>query len=109
MLGKNLKTVAAVEALPGIHRRTLVHGRDVMLCHFELKQGSKIPKHNHVPSQIGYVVSGRVKFISDRNPDGFIATSGDSYVFEPSEHHQAEVLEDSVFIEVFSPSRPEYV
>lgn len=108
MLGKNSNTIPGVEGPDGIFRRTLVHNDQVMLCHFELKQGAKIPLHNHPPAQIGYVVSGRVRFVSDRNPDGFEVKPGDAYVFGPHEKHGAEALEDSVFVEVFSPSRPEY-
>jgi quercetin dioxygenase-like cupin family protein len=108
MLGKNLNSAKAVAGPEGIVRRTLVHNEQVMLCHFELKKGARIPLHDHKPHQIGYVVSGRVRFTSGRNPQGFEASAGDSYVFDSSEQHGAEVLEDSVFIEIFSPARPEY-
>lgn len=108
MLGKNVKQVIPIEKPPGIFRRTLVHNTDVMLCHFELKRGSRIPLHDHKPSQIGYVVSGKVRFTSGRNPQGFVVSAGDAYVFDPEEQHGAEAMEDSVFIEVFNPSRPEY-
>lgn len=90
-------------------RRTLVHNCEVMLCHFELKRGVLIPLHRHAPAQIGYVISGCVRFTtSDRNPDGFEVGPGDSYVFDPDEQHGAKILEDAVFIEGFSPARPEY-
>ena len=108
MLGKNREDAAPVEALAGILRRTLVHNEQAMLCHFELKKGSKIPRHTHQPCQIGYVISGCVRFSSARQPDGFVTRAGDAYVFDPSEEHGAEAMEDSSLIEVFSPSRPEY-
>ena len=108
MQGKHLDELSGVEGPDGVLRRTLVHNDDVMLCHFELKQGATIPLHNHRPSQIGYVIRGCVRFRSDRHPDGFEVRAGDSYVFDPDEHHGAEAVEDSVFIEVFSPARPEY-
>ena len=108
MIGKNSSQAPAVEGPDGIFRRTLVHNDEVMLCHFELKQGARIPLHHHKPAQIGYVVSGRVRFTSGRHPEGFTVTTGDGYVFNPEEEHGAEALEDSVFVEVFSPSRPEY-
>lgn len=108
MQGKSLNETDGVENPPGIVRRTLAHNEQVMLCHFELKKGSSIPLHHHRPSQIGYVLRGRVRFISDRHPAGFEVAAGDSYVFDPDEQHGAEALEDSAYVEVFSPSRPEY-
>lgn len=108
MLGKNVSDVGGVEHPEGILRRTLVHNKDVMLCHFELRRGACIPLHDHKPSQIGFVVSGTVRFTTRRHPNGFVVTAGDSYVFDPEEQHGAEAIDDSVFIEVFSPSRPEY-
>lgn len=108
MLGRNHSDNTGIEGPPGVLRRTLAHNNDVMLCHFELKRGATIPLHNHRPSQIGYVLRGRVRFRSDRNPEGFEVAAGDSYVFDPDEHHGAEALDDSAFIEVFSPARPEY-
>jgi len=97
-----------VEQLPGVVRRTLAYNGDVMLCHFELKKGAEIPLHSHVPSQIGYVVSGRVRFIGDTEADGFEAGPGQAYAMDPQARHGAVALEPSVLIEVFNPPRPEY-
>ena len=101
------KTSTAVEALPGILRTTLAYNKETMLCYFQLKAGSAIPQHNHVAVQIGYVISGKLKF---QREDGssFIADSGTGYVFESEEQHRAEALEDSEVIECFAPMRPEY-
>ena len=92
---------------PGIHRTTLAYSDDVMLCHFRMLKGAKIPLHSHPQVQTGYVVSGRVSF---KRADGssFEAGPGTSYVFDSREEHGAEVLEDAEVIEVFAPVRPEY-
>ncbi len=108
MQGKHHGDDIGVEGPVGVLRRTLAHNQDVMLCHFELKRGAVIPLHQHHPSQIGYVLRGRVRFHSDRHPDGFVVKAGDSYVFDPDEQHGAEAIEDSAYIEAFSPARPEY-
>lgn len=108
MIGRNSQNAAPVEGPEGIFRRTLIHIDEVMLCHFQLKRGARIPLHQHQPAQIGYVVSGRVRFESGKHPEGFEVKAGDSYAFSPNEQHGAVAIEDSVFIEVFSPSRPEY-
>ena len=97
-----------VEMFPGVVRRTLAYNDDVMLCRFELDKGGTIPLHNHPPSQIGYLVSGRVRFLGATEADAFEAGPGDAYVIDPNVHHGAEALEPSVFVEVFNPARPEY-
>ena len=108
MQGKSYENATAVPGPEGITRRTLVHNDQAMLCHFELKKGAKIPLHQHGPSQIGYVVSGAVQFMKGSEDNTFTVRTGDSYVFGPDEPHGAVALEDTVFIEVFAPSRPEY-
>ena len=108
MLQKNLERAKAIENPEGVVRRTLAYNKDTMLCHFKLKKGARIPLHSHAPSQIGYVVSGRVRFLGEKESDAFEAGPGDAYVIDPDVTHGAEALQDTVYVEVFSPSRPEY-
>ena len=90
-------------------RRTMSYNSDIMLCHFTLKRGLKMPRHQHEAVQIGYVLKGRVKF-SKGDDSSFVAGPGTSYVFDSNEIHGIDaVLEDCEFIECFSPSRPEYM
>jgi quercetin dioxygenase-like cupin family protein len=104
----NVKDIAPFEALPGIFRKTLAYNQDTMLCFFQLEKDSDIPLHNHPNVQIGYIISGKIQFLSDQKDFEFIAIQGDSYVFEAEEMHGANVLEDTELIEVFYPYRPEY-
>ena len=104
----NVSSIKPFEALQGIFRQTLAYNKQTMLCLFELKKDADIPLHNHPNVQIGYVISGKVKFLSEVKEKEFIAAPGDSYVFEAEEKHGAKVLEDSKVIEVFHPFRPEY-
>jgi len=108
MKQKNVRDAGPVENPPGVTRRTLAHNRDLMLCHFTLARGAKIPLHSHAPSQAGMVISGRVRFMGAAEADAFEVGPGDSYIFGPNVPHGADVLEDAVFVEAFSPSRPEY-
>lgn len=103
----NLRDISEIEALQGIFRSTLSYNKDGLLCHFRMLKGAKIPLHDHVNTQIGYVISGKIRFLTDGAD--FIASSGDSYVFNSYEKHGAEILEDTLAIEVFIPIRPEYI
>jgi quercetin dioxygenase-like cupin family protein len=102
----NLKDVIPVEALPGIFRQTLAYNQDTMLCFFKFEKSAEIPIHEHPNVQIGYIISGEVNFLTEK--DDFIASTGDSYVFEANEKHGAVILKNTQLIEVFYPYRPEY-
>lgn len=108
MKQEHVDTAKAVENPPNVFRKTLAYNDEAMLCHFFLKKGAEIPLHNHKPTQIGYVVSGRAKFIAAKEEDAFEAGAGDAYVFDPDVKHGTIALEDTVYIEVFSPSRDEF-
>ena len=104
---RNKKDLIPVEGPEGIFRTTMEFTDNAMLCQFNMKKGAKVPLHNHSAEQIGYVISGRVKFIK-KDDEGFIAEPGCGYTFKTMEFHGAEVLEDSEVIECFSPARDEY-
>ena len=102
----NKKNVLPVKMLEGVLRRTLVYNDTVMICHLTLKEGANIPLHDHKAHQIGYVIRGKLKFITETGD--FIAAEGDSYVFDSYEKHGAMCLELAEVVEVFSPIRDEY-
>ncbi|MFX1420243.1 MAG: cupin domain-containing protein [Promethearchaeota archaeon] len=103
---KNKDTVQAIKALKGVYRKTLVYNKNLMLCHFLLEKNAEIPIHSHKEHQIGYVVKGKIKFLTEKGE--FIAKEGDSYIFDTNEKHGALVLENSEVIDVFNPSRDDY-
>ena len=105
MKQKSLEEAKAIENPPGVIRKTLAYNRETMLCHFTLKKGASIPLHNHVAVQIGYIVSGHCRFLGDNE---FEVRTEEAYCIESGVTHGTEALEDTVYVEVFSPSREEY-
>lgn len=96
-----------VEALPGISRKTLSHGDATLLTEFRLLAGFPLPVHDHPQEQTGYLVSGRLRLtIGDEAQE---IGPGDSWSIPGGVAHGAEVLEDAVAIEVFSPVREDYL
>ncbi len=94
-------------ALPGIDRRTLVHGPLTLLTEFRMQRGAVLPRHAHPHEQTGYLVRGRLRlFVGDR---AFEASPGSSWTVPGGVEHGAEVLEDSLAVEVFSPVRDDYL
>ncbi len=96
-----------VDVLPGICRKTLCHGAATLMSEFRLQAGFPLPMHDHPQEQTGYLVSGRLRLtIGDETHD---VAPGDSWSIPGGVRHGAEVLEDAVAIEVFSPVREDYL
>lgn len=100
--GKNYK-----EVLDGIFMKTLVYGDKTLLCEFKLAQDSQLPFHSHPHEQTGYLVSGKLKLTIGKTT--FEVSPGDSWNIPGDVEHGAEILEDTVAIEVFSPAREDYI
>jgi quercetin dioxygenase-like cupin family protein len=93
--------------LSGVEQKTLVHGEKTLMVEFRLEKGAALPVHSHPHEQIGYLVQGRMQLtigteIHDVAP-------GDSWCIPGGVFHNAEIIEDSVAVEVFAPVREEYL
>jgi quercetin dioxygenase-like cupin family protein len=97
----------AVEMFPGVVRRTLNSGDRTTLIEVALASGAVVPAHTHPHEQIGYVASGRVRFVIDGRERELRA--GDGYLVPGGASHEVTALEDSVCIDCFSPVREEYL
>ncbi len=95
------------QAVQGVRMKTLVYGEQTLLTEFRLEAGHSLPRHSHVQEQTGYLVSGSIRLtIEDKT---YTVGPGDSWCIPGSTEHGAEVLADSVAIEVFSPVRKDYL
>lgn len=93
--------------LEGICRKTLVHGDKTLLTEFRLKKGCELPAHSHPNEQTGYLVSGRIRLsIGD---ESFEVRPGDAWCIPGNTEHKADILEDTVAVEVFAPVRQDYL
>jgi mannose-6-phosphate isomerase-like protein (cupin superfamily) len=71
------------------------------------KRVSPVPRHAHPQEQTGYLISGRIRL--SIGEESFDVEHGDSWCIPGNVEHQAEILEDSVAVEVFSPVREDYL
>jgi quercetin dioxygenase-like cupin family protein len=95
------------QAVAGVHMKTLVYGEQTLFTEFKLEAGHTLPRHAHIQEQTGYLVSGSIRLtIGDQTYD---VESGDSWCIPGNVEHCAEILTDSVAIEVFSPVRQDYL
>lgn len=93
--------------LEGIEQKTLVHGDKTLMVEFRLHKGAILPLHSHPHEQIGYLVKGQIRLtigaeVQDVQP-------GDSWCIPGDVPHFAEIIEESVAVEVFSPVREDYL
>ena len=77
------------------------------MTEFLLKKDSRLPKHSHPHEQTGYLVTGRIRL--SIGSEEYDVMPGDSWCIPSGVEHSAEILEDSVGIEVFSPVREDYL
>jgi quercetin dioxygenase-like cupin family protein len=96
-----------VTVLDGIQRKTLVYGTHTLMTEFRLQKGKILPIHKHPHEQTGYLVKGHIILIMDGQT--YDMKPGGSWSIPGNIEHGAEVLEDSIAIEVFSPVREDYV
>jgi quercetin dioxygenase-like cupin family protein len=96
-----------IQAMEGIRRKTLVYGEKTLLSVFRMEKGAHLPRHTHPHEQTGYLVKGRMRFFIEE--ESFEAEAGDSWCVPGSAAHGAEVLEEALVVEVFSPVREDYL
>ena len=106
MIYKN-KESDYTEMAEGLKIKTLVHGDKTLLTKFSLKGGAVHASHSHPNEQTGYLISGKVKFTI--GSEVYEIETGDSWSIPGGVEHQAEIINDAVGIEVFSPVREDYL
>ncbi len=95
------------QLVEGVRMKTLVYGEKTLFTEFQLESGHTLPQHAHEQEQTGYLVSGSIRLtIGDQTYD---VGPGDSWCIPGNVQHKAEILDDSVAIEVFSPVRKDYL
>ena len=94
------------EAIPGVFRRVLSCGGQVMVVQFTIEQGAEVPAHSHPHEQTGYVVSGRMNFrIGDEVRE---LGPGDGYSVPGGVTHGAVGVTRTIAVDTFHPVREDY-
>lgn len=87
--------------------KPLVWHERMLMVEFFLEKGSTVPLHSHPNEQTGYMVSGNMKLTIDKIE--YDIHPGDSYSIPEGIEHKAEVILNSVVIDIFSPIRQDYM
>jgi quercetin dioxygenase-like cupin family protein len=95
------------EIIKGIRIKMLCYGDSMLMSEFLLQKDAILPEHSHPNEQTGYLVKGKIRLFMGNEVRELV--SGDSWNVAKDLIHRAEILEDSVAIEVFSPVREDYL
>lgn len=94
---------AWVPIAPGIVRRTVAAGERMMQMYVTLAQGAHLPLHSHPHEQLTYLLSGRLRLVVGGVMYELVA--GDALLIPGGTPHEADVLEEAVALDTFSPPR----
>ena len=98
------------EELNPLISRSLITGERTMLAHVYLKKGAVVPMHSHDNEQITYVLEGALRFkIGNGGPDGLVVRTGEVLHLPSNVPHEAEALEDTIDVDVFTPPRQDWL
>ena len=95
------------ERLDDTIARRMIVGEKEMLVRWEFKKGALAARHSHHHEQVVFMVSGKLRLaVGD---DETIMGPNDIVVIPPQVPHEAEALEDTVVIDIFSPPREDFL
>jgi len=90
--------------------RRLISGERVMVAHVYLKKGCIVPKHSHENEQITYILEGALKFhLGEDQREEVVVHAGEVLHIPSNLPHQAEALDDTLDVDVFSPPREDWL
>ena len=97
----------ALEKITKMISRKIVSGEREMLAQIYLKRGALVPIHTHESEQMTYILQGSLRFLVDG--EEVIVREGEVLHIPSGLAHQAEALEDTLELDVFSPIRADWV
>src|SRR3954447_8739158 len=97
----------ALEKVTEMLSRKIVVGAREMLVQIYVKRGCLVPMHAHESEQMTYVLQGALKF--QIGGEEITVREGEVLRIPSGVEHQAEALEDTFELDVFSPIRQDWL
>ena len=97
----------ALEKITEMVSQKIICGEREMMAQIYLKRGALVPMHTHDSEQMTYVLQGSLRFLVDG--EEVIVREGEVLHIPAAVPHQAEALEDTFELDVFSPIRADWV
>ena len=100
-------TTTASAPEPGLTRRILASNPKMMVLEHRMQGDWVGTRHSHPHEQAVYIISGRLKVCVGE--EAFEVAPGDSFIVPGGVEHEAAALEPSVVLDVFTPTREDYL
>jgi quercetin dioxygenase-like cupin family protein len=97
----------ALEKITEMISQKIVSGEREMLAQIYLKRGALVPMHAHESEQMTYILQGALKVMVDG--EEITVREGEVLHIPAWAPHQAEALEDTFELDVFSPVRQDWI
>jgi quercetin dioxygenase-like cupin family protein len=97
----------ALEKVTEMISQKIVAGDREMLAQIYLKRGALVPMHSHDSEQMTYVLQGSLRFLVAG--EEIIVREGEVLHIPSGVPHQAEALDDTFELDVFSPIRTDWL
>ena len=97
----------ALEKVTELLSRKIVTGEREMLAQIYLKRGCLVPMHSHESEQMTYILQGALKFLI--GGEEITVREGELLHIPSWVEHQAEALDDTFELDVFSPIRQDWL
>ena len=98
------------ERVSDMLERRLITGDRMMLAHVYLKKGCIVPRHSHENEQLTYILEGALKFwIGEDGAEELTVSAGEVLLIPANVPHQAEALEETLDVDIFSPPRQDWL
>ncbi len=95
-----------LEELNPLLARKVIHGVQTTVAQIFLRAGAVVPEHQHRHEQTTLLQSGRIVFFLEGGEVTLVA--GSVLNIPPHIPHKVVALEDSVAVDVFSPTRDDW-
>jgi quercetin dioxygenase-like cupin family protein len=97
----------ALDKITEMISQKIVAGEREMLAQIYLKRGALVPLHSHESEQMTYVLQGALRFFVEG--EEIIVREGEVLHIPARAAHQAEALDDTFELDVFSPIRQDWL
>lgn len=97
----------ALEKVTEMLSRKIVTGEREMLAQIYLKRGCLVPNHSHESEQMTYVLQGALEFVI--GGEKITVREGEVLHIPSRVEHQAEAVEDTFELDLFSPIRQDWL
>ena len=97
----------ALDKITEMISQKIIVGEREMLAQIYLKRGALVPMHAHESEQMTYILQGALKCLV--GGEEILVREGEVLHIPSGTPHQAEALEDTFELDVFSPVREDWV